>query len=556
VQRRARTSEASARLTQKAVLPNVLSLIVPVGPLRQQRSIYPAVIPRGALIVAGRARRAGWRVTVFDAYSFPETAYNLTDVVESASVVGISVHGAPSVEPARRLVDALRVRHPSLPVLLGGNLANVAADLLQGVFSDCLVYEGGADAVLRALDEVRVGHMQGVFRMPVPDADWELPDIDALHIPFERYLLASGFEYQLPTQVGCPFRCFHCGTGRRGLIARVINRPSASLRDELDLLTRRCARAGLPTPSLWITDETFTSTSDHARSVIDVLRDRPQFRWRAQTRADSVDAELLHEMRGAGCHTIAFGVEVPTDAGMKMFGKREAMERVEFAFRSAREAGLRVEAILVFGAPEDQSEYEKLFDILADLAPDSLQSYLYHPVPGSPWWRQFGPVVDLKSAEEWSKLDFHSPLIVPGSYEHQRDAIGRFLSSLVWSPDPTTDVIDEWRWRLVKGFVCPHCFSTNRATVVNSHAKVDVLCLSGSNSAEILLAVGTREIVAYTSPTAGNVHRELIWVTDLSFDTALSKLCLRCGILPEFSKREAGEIPFDAEVDTASGRIN
>lgn len=524
----------------------LLQLFVPQGPAGEDGDpIYPVVIPRGALIIARRALRDGWRPVVFDAYSFPKRLRAFLSQITEQSLIAISIHGAPSVKPARELIDAIRAGRPEARVIVGGNLANVASSLLQAVFHDCLIYEGGTDKANDALREASGGRSEGIFHVPTPDETWELPDLDALEVPFERYLDDANFEYQLPTQVGCPFRCFHCGTGRSGLIAKVIRRPIDSLEAEVEYLVSRCRRLGVRLPRFWVTDETFTSSPPHTRAVLDVFLSRPGISWRAQTRVDSVDGELLRDMRAAGCHTVAFGVEVPTQAGMSLFGKREAMERVEYAFRSAREAGLRSQAILVFGAPEDQSSYDDVFDTLAELEPDSLQSYLYHPVPGSPWWRKYGKVVDLATPEQWTKLDFHSPLVTSDGKDGQ--AIGRFLSALVWSPESPTAEVRGWRDRLITGSVCPRCDSNIRASVLNLHRNVEVLRFELLDGSEILVASGPRDIVAYPSANLGNLHQAVFWITDLSVVEALTRLCPRCGILPEFSTSEIEEVSTYAE---------
>ena len=508
-------------------------VLVPPGPIGSGGPVYPAVLPRGPLIAAGRARRAGWNTTVFDAYSFPDTA---TEFVTSASTVrsaiGVSVHGAPSVEPARAFVDAVRRSRPDVQALIGGNLANVASSLLSLVFADCLVYEGGSSCVVACLEELRAGR-QGVFHVPTVEECWDKPDLGALHKPFVSYLADPDFEYHIPTQVGCPFRCFHCGTGRHGLIARVVPRPSESLEEELDWLTTWCADAGVPPPKLWISDETFSSTREHALDVVNVFRARPIFSWRAQTRVDSVDVELVKQMKAAGCHKIAFGVEVPTDSGMRLFGKREAMERAEYAFRIAHEAGLRTEAILVFGAPEDQSTFDHVFDTLAMLDPDTLQSYLYHPVPGSPWWRSFGQAIDLATSDKWTALDFHSPIVTARDNHSERDSLARFLASLAWSGHDVVSATaagyrDCIRDRLSEGYECPGCSQTVHASRFLTHNNVSVFSILEDHVGEILIAVGSAEIVACRSNVAGNIHQSLLWITDLALNHALTRLCPTC----------------------------
>jgi radical SAM superfamily enzyme YgiQ (UPF0313 family) len=523
------------------VSSQLLHLAIPSGPTRGGEGIYPPVIPRGALIVARRARAAGWEPVVFDGYSFPMPDVDFATHCSPAAVIGISIHGATAIEPARKLVDAVRGRVSAVPIVIGGNLANVARDLLSELFPECTICDGGAATALDILEKVRVAGTKTTTDVPsAPDLSWEIPEIQALNAPFERYLDHPDFEYQIPTQVGCPFRCFHCGTGRPGLVARAVARPIESLEEELDWLNGYCATIGRHPPSLWITDETFTASADHAQRVCEVLRSRPVFSWRAQTRVDSVDVDILREMRRAGCRTVAFGVEVPSDSGLTLFGKREAMERVEHAFRACHEVGLRAEAILVFGAPEDQSTFESVFTTLGELGADSLQSYLYHPVPGSPWWRKFGQNLNLHSPQMWTRLDFHSPLITAGSVGVSEEAIARLLASLVWTQKAKTSGIAAWRTRLIDGFECPRCNFRIVAEASHLHDAVEIFRIRGI-AGELLLALGSHEMVGYPMANRGNIYEALTWVTDAPIDEALTHVCPRCGILPDFSTSKIGK---------------
>lgn len=509
----------------------VLPLLVAPGPYHpDSEMIYPPVIPRGALLIAGCARAAGWRASVFDAYSFHGASAAFEERSLHASVIGISVHGAPSVNAAREAVDSIQRRASRTPVIVGGNLANVAPDLLRKVFSDCSLFDGGASSIVDVLEETLLNQTPAFYHIPNPDLSWETPDLDALHTPIESYLSDPDFEYNVPTQIGCPFRCFHCGTGRQGLFSRVMLRPLASLTQELDALAARCKRSGATMPPLWITDETFTSSVDHAHAVCDKLRERAQRGWRAQTRLDSIDAHMLRLMKASACHTVAFGIEVPSDDGLNLFGKREAIDRAEYAFRSAHEAGLRVQAILVFGAAEDRSSFQEVFDALRALRPDSLQSYIYHPVPGSPWWRRHGAQLPLVRPEDWNALDFHSPP-VGSAAENGRESVARLLASIVWSSEGQVDRhLQVWSDTLSIIHRCPSCATGIRADVLHEVEPVAIVRLTTEHidDGEILLAIGPTEAVACPTRVQGNIHAALWYVSDLPVNERIPSICPRC----------------------------
>lgn len=513
-----------------------LHIFVPPGPAVGGVAIYPPVIPRGALQIARAARSIGWDVEVTDGYSYPEQIGQVrVERVQTADIVGISVHGAPNVPPALELIGGVRAVAPTVPIIVGGNLATVAPDLLRAMLpKDVRIVSGGVETTLRLLREHAEGiESDGSTAAPKQvDVAWDVPDLEALDLDFSVYATDPDFQYQLDTQIGCPYRCFHCGTGRPGLIARTIGRPLESLRAELDYVIGLCRAADVPPPKFWVTDETFSADVDRAKAVCELLGAYEGIQWRAQTRADCIDADMLSAMHASGCVSLAFGVEVPSDAGLALFGKREEMGRVSDAFRMTREAGLRAEAILVFGAPGDHSSFDDVFDTLEHLNADSLQSYIYHPVPGSPWWRKHGSSLTMTDVEAWSRLDFHSPLVTPCTTDEADDTIARFVGSLVWSR--RSEAVPKaalWRQMLEQGYDCPDCGSFVRPMPLRRHGPIDVAMLSNDDK-RLFVAVGQEEVVAYCSSDAHeNIHSRMRFLLDESMEAGLSHLCQCCGVL-------------------------
>jgi radical SAM superfamily enzyme YgiQ (UPF0313 family) len=520
-------------------------IFVPPGPAVRGTAVYPPVIPRGALQLARAARSEGWDVEVTDGYSFPSQIGTVpVERVCAADVVGVAIHGAPSIAPALELIQAVRDVAPLVPIIVGGNFATVAPELLRrSLPTDVQIVSGGVATTLALLRELGTEESSsGVFAPEGVDTAWESPDLEALDPAFSTYLEDADYQYQLDTQIGCPYRCFHCGTGRPGLLARTITRPLASLRAELEYVLATCERAGFPPPQFWITDETFTADREHAQRVCDIFSEHPGLRWRAQTRADCVELELLQSMRAAGCVSLAFGVEVPSDAGLTLFGKREEMDRVADAFRVTHAAGLRAEAILVFGAPGDTSTFGDIFETLDRLEADSLQSYIYHPVPGSPWWRKYGSSLQLDTAG-WSTLDFHSPLVTPCTAEEGDDTIARFVGSLVWSRRlDLMPMIARWRDVVSLGFRCPDCASAVQPVMLHRHGSVEVAALVRADW-RLFIAVGQEEVIAYCRRDGHeNIHQQKKFLLDDSLDDGLRHLCPNCGILAEAQLTDAERV--------------
>ena len=519
-----------------------IHFILPEGPVRGASPVYRPVLPRGVLQVARAAELAGWEATVLDGYSAPHLlqAYYqalsgevavFPGAMELPDLVGLSVHGPPAIGPAMAIAARLREIMPSLPLLFGGQLANADAELLLPLLPErSILFCGDGDRnigsvmeeALAATGKARLIRHTGVH-------PWRsLPDLDLLLPKYTDYFAEQDFEYHLETQIGCPYRCFHCGTGRKGLYARTMMRPIEAIQRELDQVVAWAKKADLHYPRLWITDETFGADKEHARAFCDALIARPeQWRWRAQSRADVVSEDLVKLMRKAGCERLAFGVEIPNDAGLDLLGKREGMKIVKEAFSICRSHGVSPEAIIVVGTPGDSTQPGEFLDALDLLEAESVQSYIYHPIPGSPWWKRYGGNLrgGSGSLRLWSDLDFHSPPLDASPAETER-AVVAFLALQVWRPKserigPTMRSKD-----LVKCYKCSLDLKADRV-FAHQPACIDIyrLCVDGKT---FFLATNSKE--AQVLQVDLTEHRNL-YTSLFSVDGEVDfSLCPRCVI--------------------------
>jgi hypothetical protein len=526
----------------------IVHFIVPQGPQRGARTVYRPVLPRGVLQVARSAERAGWDATVLDGYSVPHLlpAYlqlladrrkggRRKEVLPSA--VGICLHGPPAIEPALGIAERLREIEPALPLLFGGQLANADPDLLLPLLPErSILFCGDGDfdistvlqATLEASGEARLIRQAGVHPWhSIPALDLVLPGV-------ADYLAEPDFEYHLETQIGCPYRCFHCGTGRKGLYARTRNRPIEAIQEELDQVVATAGRHALSHPRLWITDETFGSDPMHARAFCEALLSRPEtWTWRAQSRADTISEDLLEIMRRAGCRRLAFGVEIPNDAGLDLLGKREAMRAVEQAFAMCNRQGISPEAIFVVGTPGDPTRPEDFVDVLDALGAGSVQSYIYHPIPGSPWWRKYGTRLKdcTGSLDRWSDLDFHSPPLNATPADVER-AIVAFLALQAWQP-PSRRSGQIGGLPKVWQLACVSCGDTPELEPVYSHRATETEILrytSGQIRYYVVATPGSVKVLEHDPRHHGNLYSSLFALDSGVLSLAL---CPRCSFAEE-----------------------
>lgn len=214
--------------------------------------------------------------------------------------------------------------------------------------------------------------IQDLDALPYPA--WDLVDLDRYRLPGygRRFLIISTIR-------GCPFNCSFCNTHvYYGSCARPrsVSGIVGEIRDG-----RR--RYGIEDFFFW--GDTFTLVREQIRSLCRRIIDEDLgIRWVANSRVDTVDAEILDLMQRAGCWMVSYGIESGDDAVLRRCGKKITREKVIEAVRLAQAAGIKVAGHFVLGLPgETEASAERTLDLARTLDLDFANFYAAVPFPGS-----------------------------------------------------------------------------------------------------------------------------------------------------------------------------
>lgn len=213
-------------------------------------------------------------------------------------------------------------------------------------------------------------------------------DLDTLPIP-DRGLLPKGVDYFNPvikrapyttalTSRGCPFRCIFC-TAPAFYGNKTRYRSAASVIEEIGILI------GMGYREIFFRDETFTANKKRNNEIYEtMLKNKMDFAWIANGRADTVDAEMLSLMKRAGCHMVKFGIESGSDEMLKNYSKATTVEQNRKAISMARKAGLETHAHIVLGGPGETAEtLEQTIRFAVKLNPTTATFGILTPYPGT-----------------------------------------------------------------------------------------------------------------------------------------------------------------------------
>jgi radical SAM superfamily enzyme YgiQ (UPF0313 family) len=313
--------------------------------------------PYGLFALGAQAIRAGHEVKVLNL-----SAFAWRRVEEVVAALDADLYGLSCWTANRRgvafVADAIKRRRPRAHVVVGGPHATpLALELLARVPAIDTIALGESDQTfLELCERIAAGQptrglagtayrdergtpQRGPRREPVAN-------LDTLASPHDHFA-----THILMTSRGCPWACTFCGadtTWGRGFRAH-------SVGYVVDTIEHALAR--LPVRMLQIKDDTFTTSRKRVLELCRAIGDRKlSFSWSCDTRVDLLDAELLREMRLAGCQRLSLGVESGSPRVLAAIDKKITPAEILASTRLAKEAGIRVRYYMMLGNRGETAE--------------------------------------------------------------------------------------------------------------------------------------------------------------------------------------------------------
>ena len=329
--------------------------------------------------------QAGHEVRVIDYVLWGKHHPTDEDIVAMAAefrpeVVGFSMYTAVASKTFQ-LIEALR--HLDAPILVGGPHCSLNYDRLRLDERLDYVFKGEAEG---SIAEV----VAGTEKQDLPVVVESRPfDLDSLpHPDFSVFVNHQNMTaYPLITSRGCQYQCSFC------VVSQVTNRRWRPR--SLDLVIEECAsRIGLypQVRSVVIADD--NPLCDRRRFKT-FLRRYAALGLRtllsvANTRADTLDREMVELLKAANCQAICLGVESADPEVFEHVNKGETLEDIRRAAGMIKDAGLSLGMCFVIGLPHDTWErHQKSVAFARELAPDYVYWNVLHPMKDSEVYRWF-----------------------------------------------------------------------------------------------------------------------------------------------------------------------
>jgi anaerobic magnesium-protoporphyrin IX monomethyl ester cyclase len=227
--------------------------------------------------------------------------------------------------------------------------------------------------------------------------------LDTIPSPYLSGILADGREGVL-TGRGCTHHCQYCccaALSRNSLRLHSIERVVA----ELEYIAEHQKHTG-EHYAIAILDDAFTLVPPRAKALCQAIADRKlDLVLSCNTRADTVDEELISLMREAGFGSIAFGLESAVPSVLRATGKvrppdwrdldltpeRQFVEGVRNSVLMAKKHGLIVSVSIILGLPtETPTDGAETLRFVKTLHVDSYAHNFLWVFPGTPLWTTHG----------------------------------------------------------------------------------------------------------------------------------------------------------------------
>ncbi len=339
------------------------------------------------LLVLSARMPPGTEVSVLDATAERLSASAaLVRACETAPDLVLSLVAAVSLEEDLRFLSELESR-TGAAIAVMGDVASFAPGVLESAeFVDAVLPDFTHEGLLPYLAGDRGGASGLLLRegprlvdrrsRPSGELSYGIPRHGLF--PLRRYCMPYSLHRPVATMMlsyGCPYRCTFCASGRLGYRPRSLS----------DFLAEHEAVASMGVREFFLRDLTFGAERERALDMCRALSAGRRMAWSCEARLDTVDEDLLSEMKRAGCHLVMLGVETADPDILRGSGKSVGTgSKASEVFRAARRAGLSTLAHFIIGFPEDTREsIERTVEAAASLDSDFASFNLMVPRLGS-----------------------------------------------------------------------------------------------------------------------------------------------------------------------------
>lgn len=323
------------------------------------------------------------------------------------------------------MIDAIHARFPSIPIVVGGEHASAASELILTSCPavKCVAIGEGDETIVEIADRLERGeplegaaglHYLGangeVVKNPrrgritaldeLPWPAWHLFDLEPYFANGEGHGVERGRSMPLLATRGCPFQCTFCSSPQMWT-TRYAMRAVSQVVDEIEYYLKTYGAQNID-----FYDLTAVVRSDWILEFCAEIKSRGlKFTWQlpSGTRSEALTNEVLAAMAASGCTNMTYAPESGSAATLDRIKKRVVLPRLIQSIKNAKRNGIYVRCNLIIGFPGETRRdiYKTLFCAIrfAFIGVDDTGLYPFSPYPGSELY------AELRAAGKIGALD-------------------------------------------------------------------------------------------------------------------------------------------------------
>jgi len=265
-----------------------------------------------------------------------KNALKIAGLVKEANEKNWTILGGPHVT----FKDEETLRNPNVDVVVRREGELTMSALAQRINSE--------KADLEDIDGIIYKKNGRIVRNPDRPL---IEDLDILPMPARELFPLHLYKYPgtLITSRGCPSKCIFCSANAMCEGRYRIRSPSNVVAEITDLINR------FGFAKFFIADDTFTVFGERTEKICRSLQ-KLEIIWFCESRANTVNRQLLDAMARAGCKVIQYGIESGSEKILKSIRKGITLEQAARAVKWSVEAGIIPVCSFMVPHPEDTVE--------------------------------------------------------------------------------------------------------------------------------------------------------------------------------------------------------
>lgn len=316
--------------------------------------------PIDLLVISGRIAEK-YEVHVIDAIADKINTKKCLSIIDKLSPdVIISLIGAVSLDEDLSFLE--RLKRQGRLILVSGDVVLEETEiwLKKHPFIDAVILDFTSCDIIPYLEGNYETISALVYRKgeEINGGKYERPKNAEFEMPIPRHEFFSSKNYRFPfvrhkefatvlTDYGCPFRCSFCVMSTLGYRYREVEKVIEELR----------AIKKLEKKEIFFIDQTFGTNRKRTLDLCFRMKEEGfNFGWVCYSRVDLVSEEVVGAMKGAGCHTIMFGVESASEEILRKYRKGYDKTQIKETFRLCKKYNIRTVATFILGLPEETEE--------------------------------------------------------------------------------------------------------------------------------------------------------------------------------------------------------